>query len=88
MNSIISMPTKQNTVLEKIQIQDIKPRFAKVSTLTKMYDVSKSSIYRWLNEAEQSGEWPKLFVEVSSTLSLVNLEEFERLLYSKHKKQL
>ncbi|GGA98734.1 helix-turn-helix domain-containing protein [Macrococcus hajekii] len=88
MSNLAIMPTPQNTVMDEREVKAIEPRFAKVATLAKIYNVSKTTVYRWLKEAEQSQEWPKLFIEVTSSLTLVNLEEFERYLYTKHRKYL
>lgn len=88
MSNLAVLPSPQNTVMDEKEVKEIEPRFAKVVTLAKIYNVSKPTVYRWLKEAEQSEEWSQLFINVTSSLTLVNLKEFERFLYSKHRKYL
>ncbi|RAI82535.1 helix-turn-helix domain-containing protein [Macrococcoides goetzii] len=83
----IEVPTKEKTIMDPKEIAMKDKRFAKVNTLATLYDVSYSTVYRWLNNLDET-KFPRVYVELSSSLRLINLEEFDKYLYSMHKKYL
>lgn len=89
MNNVVEMqrPHPSNSVLSDDQVAPVKMIYAKVSTLPKLFNVSKATCYRFIKEAEEMPEFKdRICVDVSATLTLVNIEVFEEFLKFKHKK--
>jgi len=89
MTNLISMekPDIENSYMSPKEIYMKNKRFAKISTISHIYDVSKSTVYRWLENLDEQ-QFPGVYVELSSSLKLINLDEFDKYLYSMHKKYL
>lgn len=83
-NNIKDFPTKDNSIMKSEQI-NTRPVFVNKQTAAEMTGVSKSTIYKWLNEAEESGEWPGLSIRPSFTITLVHLATLEQFIRSKDK---
>lgn len=82
-------PTLENTIIKDEQIAPVKMIYAKVSTLAKMFNISRNTVYRFLADAEEMEEFKnKICVDVSSNLTLVHIETFEAFLRTCHKKYL
>lgn len=82
------LPTKENTALEKGQI--VFPiKYAKPKLLGEIFNCSYSTIRRLLisYDGDNLGI-DNLYVDISSTLTLVNVKKFEQFLQKKHKKYL
>ncbi|WP_414045412.1 helix-turn-helix domain-containing protein [Macrococcus equi] len=89
MNKVIDLPKPHpsNSVLSDDQVAPVKMIYCKVSTLPKLFNISKATCYRFLKEADTLDEFKdRICVDVSATLTLVNIEVFEEFLKSKHKK--
>lgn len=92
MSKVVKMdeePTPQNSVLKDEQVAPVKMIYAKVSTLAKMFNISRNTVYRFLVEAEEMEEFKgRICTDVSATLTLVHIDTFSEFLRSKHKKYL
>ena len=91
MSNVVELPTPHpsNSVLSDDQVATVKMIYCKVSTLTKLFNVSRATAYRFLKEAESLAEFKgRICVDVSATLTLVHIETFEEYLKKKHKKYL
>ncbi|MCZ2499415.1 helix-turn-helix domain-containing protein [Xylophilus sp. Kf1] len=73
------LPTKENTALDEKQIV-FPVKYAKPKLLGELFNCSYSTIRRLLISYDEDN--------VSSTLTLVNVEKFEQFLQRKHKKYL
>ncbi|PTI22482.1 pathogenicity island protein [Staphylococcus warneri] len=82
------LPTKENTVLEHGQI--VFPiKYAKPKLLGEIFNCSYSTIRRLLISYDEDDLGiENLYMDISSTLTLVNVEKFEQFLQKKHKKYL
>lgn len=78
------LPSKSNTVMKKNQVLS-RPVYVNKTTASEMFGVSKSTIYNWCQEAEESKEWSSLSVRPSSTVTLIHVETMEEFLKSKNK---
>lgn len=81
---IYEEPTLENTVMKPEQIST-KPIYVNKSQAAELFGVSRSTIYQWSRNAEESGEWPGLSIRPSSTITLLHLETLERFIKSKNK---
>ncbi|WP_301420196.1 helix-turn-helix domain-containing protein [Mammaliicoccus lentus] len=86
MKNVTEIPTKVNTITSDEQI-NVKPIYAKVPQLAKLCGLSKSTIYRILDrwEDEPNGI-DDMFVSISATLKVVEIEKFKDYLRSINKK--
>lgn len=82
--SSIETPTLSNSVIRKDQILS-RPVYVNKTAAAEMFGVSKSTIYNWCQEAEESKEWSSLSVRPSSTVTLIHVETMEEFLKSKNK---
>lgn len=80
-HKIIEEPTHGNTVMKSDQVIT-RPIFVNKATAAEMIGCSKSTIYKWLSIAEDSGEWPGLSIRPSSTITLIHLESLEKFVRS------
>ncbi|WP_239761094.1 helix-turn-helix domain-containing protein [Mammaliicoccus sp. N-M51] len=88
MKNVTEIPTKQNVVMNDEQIK-VSPIYAKIATLPKLIGVSKSTIYRVLKEYDQNSNGiENMYVSLSSTLTIVDIEKFKAYLNTRHKKWL
>lgn len=82
------LPTKQNTALEKEQVV-FPVKYAKPKLLSELFNCSYSTIRRLLISYDEDNLGVEnMYLDISSTLTLVNVEKFERFLQRKHKKYL
>ncbi|WP_144781783.1 helix-turn-helix domain-containing protein [Macrococcoides caseolyticum] len=91
MSKVIELqkPHPSNTVLNDDQVAPVKMIYCKISTLPKLFNVSKATCYRFIKEAEEMQEFKgRICVDVSATMTLVHIETFIEFLRSKHKKYL
>lgn len=84
MSKIHNIPSHDNTVMKDEQVIT-KPVYVNKTTAARMFGTSKSTIYRWIDEAEQSGEWEGLSIRPSATVTLIHVETMEEFLKSKDK---
>jgi len=77
-------PKSSNTIMSEEHIVT-RPVYVNKASAAKLFGVSKSTIYNWCTEAEQSKEWDSLFVRPSSTITLIHVETMVRFLKSKNK---
>lgn len=82
------LPTKENTALDQEQI--VFPiKYAKPKLLGEIFNCSYSTIRRLLISYDEDDLGiQNLYMDISSTLTLVNVEKFEQFLQKKHKKYL
>lgn len=92
MSNIVKLreePTPQNSVLREEQVAPVKMIYCKISTLPKLFNISKATAYRFLKEAEEMEEFRgRICTDVSATLTLVHIDTFSEFLRNKHKKYL
>lgn len=82
------LPTKQNTALEEKQIV-FPVKYAKPKLLSELFNCSYSTIQRLLISYDEDNLGVEsMYFDISSTLTLVNVEKFEEFLKRKHKKYL
>ncbi|PKE07201.1 hypothetical protein CW676_03305 [Macrococcoides caseolyticum] len=81
MSKVVKLPTPThaNTVTDVEQIKLFTPQYAQAKTLPKLYDVSRTTIYRLLKQAKQLG-YTDIEVSVSQTCTLVHIENFNKFL--------
>ncbi|MHC0551395.1 helix-turn-helix transcriptional regulator [Salinicoccus sp. CNSTN-B1] len=84
-HQIYEEPNFNNTVTKPEQVTT-KPIYVSKKVAAEMFSVSKSTIYKWLAEAEKSGEWPTLSVRPSATITLIHLDTLEKFIVSKNKR--
>ena len=78
------LPTKQNTALEEKQIV-FPVKYAKPKLICEIFNISYSTFYRL---EDDNLDIEDMYIDISSTLTLVNVEQFEKYLKAKHKKYL
>ncbi|UTH16180.1 hypothetical protein [Macrococcus epidermidis] len=91
MNNVVEMqrPHPSNSVLSDDQVAPVSMIYCKVSTLPKLFNISKATAYRFIKEAESLDEFKgRICVDVSATMTLVHIATFEEFLRSLHKKYL
>lgn len=91
MNKVMEIPkpTPQNTVMSDDQVAPVKMIYCKVSTLPKLFNISKAAAYHFLRDAETMPEFQnRIYVDVSATMTLVHNGIFDEYLRMKHKKYL
>lgn len=82
------IPTKQNTALEEKQIV-FPVKYVKPKLISEIFNISYSTFYRLLKSYEDDNLGIEdMYIDISSTLTLVNVEQFENYLKAKHKKYL
>ncbi|MBJ7884465.1 helix-turn-helix domain-containing protein [Staphylococcus warneri] len=83
-----NLPTMENTALAQEQI--VFPiKYAKPKLLGEIFNCSYSTIRRLLISYDEDDLGiENLYMDISSTLTLVNVEKFEQFLQKKHKKYL
>lgn len=84
MSNLHNLPTRDNTVMKEEQI-NVKPIYVNKMQAAKMVGISKSTLYRWITEAEESGEWTGLSIRPSATVTLIHLSTLEAFLKFKDK---
>ncbi len=86
MTNVKTIPTKENTVINGEQII-FKPQYAKAPLLAKMFGMSRFTVDRILKrwEKEPNGI-DEMYISVSETLKLVDIEQFRGYLKTLNKK--
>lgn len=86
MSKVKPMPTKENTVTNEEQIV-FKPLYAKAPHLAKIFGMSRSTVDRILKrwEKEPNGI-DEMYVSLSETLKVVEIEQFKAYLRTLNKK--
>lgn len=89
MSKVVTLPTPtvKNTVMNENEVREFKPIYAKPNTLMKLYDLSRTSVYRLLKRAKNEG-FENVEVSVSQGMTLVHIETFNDFLKSINKKHL
>lgn len=81
---IYEEPTLENSLL-KPEAVSTRPVYVSKKVAAEMFSVSKSTIFQWCKNAEESGEWPGVSIRPSSTITLLHLDTFEKYVISKNK---
>ncbi|WP_239727998.1 MULTISPECIES: helix-turn-helix domain-containing protein [unclassified Mammaliicoccus] len=86
MTNVKTIPTKENTVINEEQII-FKPLYAKAPILANMFGMSRSTVDRILKrwEKEPNGI-DEMYISISETLKLVDIEQFRGYLKTLNKK--
>lgn len=84
MAEMIKLPNKENTIM-KLEQLITKPIFVNKTVAAEMFGVSKSTIYKWTDEAENDAKWKNLSIRPSATVTLIHVETMEEFLRSKNK---
>lgn len=77
-------PTLENTIMKPEQVTT-HPIYVNKATAAKICSVSKSTIYSWLKDAEESGDWPNLSIRPSATITLIHLKTLKQYLISRNR---
>lgn len=86
MKNVTEIPTKVNTITSDEQIR-VEAIYAKVPQLAKLCGLSKSTIYRILDRWEDEPNGIEdMFVSISATLKVVEIEKFKSYLRTINKK--
>lgn len=80
-------PTFENTIMTTSEIKEFTPIYAKPKTIMKLYDISRTTVYRLLKQAKEEG-YEDVEVSVSHGMTLVHIETFNRFLKHINKKHL
>lgn len=81
---MFNIPSRDNTVMKPEHIIT-KPVFVNKTIAAEMFGVSKSTIYKWTEEAEKDAKWKNLSIRPSATVTLIHVETMEEFLRSKDK---
>lgn len=83
--TVTVLPTTNNTILdEEIYIE---PIYIKATRACELFDLSRSTVNKYLQEAEEDEKYRnKISIAVAQNILLVNIRVFEEFLRSKHKK--
>lgn len=84
MSKIEDFPTPGNSILKAREV-NARPIFVNKTVAGEMFGVSKSTIYKWCQEAEDSKEWRHMSIRPSATVTLIHVETMEKFLRSKNK---
>lgn len=84
MSNIHNLPTRDNTVMKAEQV-NTRPVFINKTAAAELFGVSKSTIYRWMQEVESDPKWKNLSIRPSATVTLIHVETMEEFLRSKDK---
>jgi len=84
MSNIKEFPTLDNSIMKPQQVLT-RPVFVNKTVAAEMFGVSKSTIYKWCQEAEDSKEWQHMAIRPSATVTLIHVETMEEFLRSKNK---
>lgn len=84
-NVVTVLPSNQNTILdEEIYIE---PIYIKATRACELFDLSRSTVNKYLQEAEEDERYRnRISIAVAQNILLVNIRVFEEFLKSKHKK--
>ncbi|MBO3062772.1 helix-turn-helix domain-containing protein [Mammaliicoccus fleurettii] len=83
--TVTALPTTNNTILdEEIYIE---PIYIKATRACELFDLSRSTVNKYLQEAEEDEKYRnRISIAVAQNILLVNIRVFEEFLKSKHKK--
>lgn len=84
MSKMMNIPHRDNTVMKPEHIIT-KPVFINKTAAAELFGVSKSTIYRWMQEVESDPKWKNLSIRPSATVTLIHVETMEEFLRSKDK---
>lgn len=80
------LPTSENTALSENRVV-FPVKYATPKKLSEIFGMSSSTIYRQLKEYEDDDLGVKdLYISLSTTLKVINVEKFEDYLLKKNKK--
>ena len=69
-------------------INDGEEEFLQASTITKKYDIGRTTAWKYLKEMRTQRKYQHSFIDLSYKLKLVKKADFEEFLYSQHNKYL
>lgn len=81
---MLNIPNRGNTVMKPEHVIT-KPIFVNKTVAAEMFGVSKSTIYKWTEEAENDARWNTLSIRPSATVTLIHVATMEEFLRSKNK---
>ena len=84
MSKMLNIPSRDNTVMKPEHVIT-KPIFVNKTVAAEMFGVSKSTIYKWTEEAENDAKWNALSIRPSATVTLIHVATMEEFLRSKNK---
>ena len=84
MSNIKEFPTLDNSIMKPQQVLT-RPVFVNKTVAAEMFGVSKSTIYKWTEEAENDAKWNALSIRPSATVTLIHVATMEEFLRSKNK---
>ncbi|MBM6628599.1 helix-turn-helix domain-containing protein [Mammaliicoccus vitulinus] len=83
--TVTVLPSKQNTILDEEIF--IEPIYIKATRACELFDLSRSTVNKYLQEAEEDDKYRnRISIAVAQNILLVNIRVFEEFLRSKHKK--
>ncbi|MDG0819877.1 helix-turn-helix domain-containing protein [Staphylococcus equorum] len=82
------IPTKQNVVEDESQVV-FYPLYGKPLTIAKIFDVGKSTVYRWLRDYDEDDLGVKdLYLDLSANMTRIDIEKLREYLKLRNKKWL
>lgn len=85
MPKIVTPPNPDNTILGEEKF--VKKLYAKATHINTMFDVSRTTVYKWLREYDKDDLGIKgLYVDYSANMTLINIAKLEDYLIKRSKK--
>ncbi|PTE43393.1 helix-turn-helix domain-containing protein [Staphylococcus equorum] len=85
MPKVTTPPNPENTLIGEEKF--VKKLYAKATHIHTMFDVSRSTVYKWLREYDQDDLGIKnLYIDYSASMTLINIAKLENYLIERHKK--
>jgi DNA-binding IclR family transcriptional regulator len=67
---------------------DDAAQWVRYGQLAKLFSINRSTVWRWLGKMRDTGRYDSSFLELSPTLKLVKLADFEAFLHSQDRQYL
>ncbi|WP_204207269.1 helix-turn-helix domain-containing protein [Mammaliicoccus sciuri] len=84
MPKVISPPNETNTLIGREKF--VEQVYAKPNQLHKLFGIGRSTVYKLLKEYDEDNKGVKeLYVSLSATLTLVDIQKFKQYLNRRHK---
>lgn len=84
MPKVISPPNETNTLTGREKF--VEQVYAKPNQLHKLFGIGRSTVYKLLKEYDEDNKGVKeLYVSLSATLTLVDIQKFKQYLIRRHK---
>ncbi|MBA8761748.1 helix-turn-helix domain-containing protein [Staphylococcus coagulans] len=85
MPKVIEMPNPDNTYIGEEKF--VKKLYAKATHVHVLFDVSRSTVYKWLREYDEDNLGIEdLYIDYSANMTLINIAKLEEYLLARHKK--